>query len=109
MIKEEHEVVITGADQGPGPVVSTVVNIQTEPAVPDHIIWSLLSSIYFNVFCLGLVAFSYSIKARDRKRVHDMAGAQSYASTAKKLNIAAGVCGLILFIILIVIKATTRQ
>ena len=36
-----------------------------------------------------------------------MVGAQEYASTAKKLNIAALVLGLILVIILIVIKATT--
>ncbi|XP_053779586.1 interferon-induced transmembrane protein 3-like [Desmodus rotundus] len=107
MIKEEHEVAITGVPQGSGPLMSTVVNIHTETVVPDHIVWSLFNSIYFNVCCLGLVAFAYSVKSRDRKRVQDMVGAQEYASTAKKLNIAALVLGLILVIILIVIKATT--
>ncbi|KAM5317930.1 interferon-induced transmembrane protein 3-like [Glossophaga mutica] len=109
MIKEEHEVAITGAPQGSGPVMSTVIDIQTEPVMPDHIIWSLFNSIYFNVCCLGLVAFAYSVKSRDRKRVRDMVGAQEYASTAKKLNIAALVLGLIVVIILIIIQATVRQ
>ena len=46
-------------------------------------------------------------QSRDRKMVGDVTGAQSYASTAKKVNIVALVLGLILVIILIVIKATT--
>ena len=62
MIKEEHEVAITGVPQGSGPLMSTVVNIHTETVVPDHIVWSLFNSIYFNVCCLGLVAFAYSVK-----------------------------------------------
>ena len=62
MIKEEHKVAIMGAPQGSGPLTSTVVNIHRETAVPDHIAWSLFNSIYFNVCCLGLVAFSYSVK-----------------------------------------------
>ena len=62
MIKEEHEVAIMGAPQGSGPVMSTVVSIQAETEVPDHVVWSLFNSIYFNVCCLGLVAFSYSMK-----------------------------------------------
>ena len=62
MIKEEHEVAITGVPQGSGPLMSTLVNIHTETVVPDHIVWSLFNSIYFNVCCLGLVAFAYSVK-----------------------------------------------
>ncbi|XP_053514677.1 interferon-induced transmembrane protein 3-like [Artibeus jamaicensis] len=106
MIKEEHEVAIMGAPQGPGPVMSTVVNIQPETIVPDHIVWSLFNSIYCNTCCLGFVAFAYSVKSRDRKMMQDMVGAKSYSSTAKCLNIVALVFSLTLFIILIVIKLT---
>ncbi|XP_054432772.1 interferon-induced transmembrane protein 2-like [Pteronotus mesoamericanus] len=106
MIKEEHEVTTLGGPQGSGAVMSTVVTMQPETVVPDHIVWSLCSSIYFNVCCLGLVAFAYSIKSRDRKRVLDMVGAEEYASTAKKLNIAALLLGVILVIIIISLKAT---
>ncbi|XP_045676942.1 interferon-induced transmembrane protein 1-like [Phyllostomus hastatus] len=95
MTKEEHEVAVLGAPQGPGPVVSTVVNIQTETAVPDHIVWSLFNTLFFNVCCLGFMAFAYSVKSRDRKLVKDVIGARSYASTAKCLNIAALVLGLL--------------
>ncbi|XP_036900574.1 interferon-induced transmembrane protein 2-like, partial [Sturnira hondurensis] len=76
--------------------------------VPDHIVWSLFNTLFFNVCCLGFVAFAFSVKSRDRKSVRHMVGAQSYTSTAKKLNIVALVFSLILVIILIVIKATTR-
>ncbi|KAF6103694.1 interferon induced transmembrane protein 2 [Phyllostomus discolor] len=102
MIKEEHEVAVLGVPQGPGPVVSTLVNIQTEPAVHDHITWSLLSSIYFNFCCLGLAAYYQSIKSRDRKMVGDMTGAQSYASTAKCLNVCALILSVILFIFIVI-------
>ena len=62
MIKEEHEVAIMGAPQGSGPVMSTVVNIHTETAVPDHIVWSLFNTLFFNFCCLGFVAFAFSVK-----------------------------------------------
>ncbi|KAF6103687.1 hypothetical protein HJG60_006581 [Phyllostomus discolor] len=105
MTKEEHEVAVLGAPQGSRPVMSTVVNIQPETAVPDHIVWSLFNTLFFNVCCLGFVAFTYSVKSRDRKMVKDVIGAQSYASTAKCLNIAAlvlGLLGTIGFIVLLV-------
>ena len=42
-------------------------------------------------------------QSRDRKMVGDVTGAQSYASTAKKVNIVALVLGLILTIVLTVL------
>ncbi|KAM8812496.1 interferon-induced transmembrane protein 3-like [Rhynchonycteris naso] len=95
MNREEHEVAILGAPQNSGPVMSTVVNIQTETVVPDHIVWSLFNTLFFNTCCLGFVAFAYSVKSRDRKMVGDVIGAQSYASTAKCLNIWALILGII--------------
>ncbi|XP_066108596.1 interferon-induced transmembrane protein 1-like [Saccopteryx bilineata] len=106
MNREEHEVAILGAPQNTGPVMSTVVNIQTETVVPDHIVWSLFNALFLNPCCLGFVAFAYSVKSRDRKMVRDRIGAQSYASTAKCLNIWALVLGLLSIIILIIIFAT---
>lgn len=51
-----------GAPQGSGPVMSTVVNIRSETVVPDHIVWSLFNTLFFNPCCLGFVAFAYSVK-----------------------------------------------
>ncbi|KAF6103688.1 hypothetical protein HJG60_006582 [Phyllostomus discolor] len=95
MLKEEHEVAVLGAPQISVPVTTTVVNIQPETAVPDHIVWSLFNTLFFNVCCLGFVAFAYSVKSRDRKMVGDVIGARSYASTAKCLNVCALVLGLL--------------
>ncbi|XP_053514292.1 interferon-induced transmembrane protein 3-like [Artibeus jamaicensis] len=96
MLKEEHEVAVLGAPQVSAPVTTTVVNIQPETAVPDHIVWSLFNTLFFNVCCLGFVAFAYSVKSRDRKMMRDLIGAQSYASTARCLNIWALVLGLLI-------------
>ncbi|XP_036136949.1 interferon-induced transmembrane protein 2-like [Molossus molossus] len=98
MIKEEHEVINLGTPQNSGPMMSTVVNIQPDTAVPDHIVWSLFNTIFFNTCCLGFVAFAYSVKSRDRKMVGDVIGAQTYGSTAKCLNIWALVSGLLVII-----------
>uniref|UniRef100_A0A8C6FG75 Interferon-induced transmembrane protein 3 n=1 Tax=Moschus moschiferus TaxID=68415 RepID=A0A8C6FG75_MOSMO len=106
MIKEEHEVAVLGAAQSQAPVTTTVINIPSETAVPDHIVWSLFNTIFMNWFCLGFVAFAYSVKSRDRKMVGDIIGAQSYASTAKCLNIWALVLGLLLIIVLIIVVST---
>ncbi|XP_035885827.1 interferon-induced transmembrane protein 3-like isoform X4 [Phyllostomus discolor] len=113
MLKEEHEVAVLGAPQISAPVTTTVVNIQPETAVPDHIVWSLFNTVFFNVCCLGVVAFAYSVKARDRKMVGDVIGAQSYASTAKSLNIAALVLGILgtigsIVLLLVVLPAFYR-
>ncbi|XP_049636907.1 interferon-induced transmembrane protein 3-like [Suncus etruscus] len=100
--KEEYEIGELGAPQGPAHVTSTVVNMQPEVSVPDHIVWSLFNAMFFNFCCLGFVAFAYSVKSRDRKMVGDLTGAQSYASTAKCLNISALILGLLFNIGLII-------
>ncbi|XP_068390425.1 interferon-induced transmembrane protein 3-like [Eschrichtius robustus] len=106
MLKEEQEVAVLGAPQSQAPVTTTVINIRSETSVPDHIVWSLFNTIFMNWCCLGFVAFAYSVKSRDRKMVGDVIGAQSYASTAKCLNIWALVLGLLLTIVFIIIFAT---
>ncbi|XP_024604791.1 interferon-induced transmembrane protein 3-like [Neophocaena asiaeorientalis asiaeorientalis] len=106
MLKEEHEVAMLGAPQSQAPVTTTVINIRSETSVPDHIVWSLFNTIFMNWCCLGFVAFAYSVKSRDRKMVGDVIGAQSYASTAKCLNISALVLGILLITVFIVIFAT---
>uniref|UniRef100_A0A3B3UDF3 Uncharacterized protein n=1 Tax=Poecilia latipinna TaxID=48699 RepID=A0A3B3UDF3_9TELE len=75
---------------GPTVVQHTVVNVPTEPT-RDYLVWSLWNLIYGNIFCLGLAALIYSVKARDRKLVGDLDGAKRHASTARVLNIVATV------------------
>ncbi|XP_032214408.1 interferon-induced transmembrane protein 3-like [Mustela erminea] len=106
MLKEEHEVAVLGAPQSSAPVTTTVINIRGETAVPDHIVWSLFNTIFLNWCCLGFVAFAYSVKSRDRKMVGDVIGAQTYASTAKCLNVCALVLGLLLTLMFIILFAT---
>ncbi|XP_037374135.1 interferon-induced transmembrane protein 1-like [Talpa occidentalis] len=98
VLREEHEVAVLGApgSLAPGAATTTVVTIQPETAVPDHVVWSLFSALFMNFCCLGLAAFAYSVKARDRKMVGDILGARTYASTAKCLNIWALCLGLLL-------------
>ncbi|XP_035578822.1 interferon-induced transmembrane protein 1-like [Zalophus californianus] len=109
MVKE-NKVDILGHPQSSAPVTTTVINIRSETAVPDHIIWSLFNTIFMNWCCLGFVAFAYSVKSRDRKMVGDLTGAQTYASTAKCLNIWALVLGLLLttgsIVLLVFVYAT---
>ncbi|XP_066221283.1 interferon-induced transmembrane protein 3-like [Saccopteryx leptura] len=104
-MNRQSQVATGWAPQNSGPVMSTVVNIQTETVVQDHIVWSLFNTIFFNPCCLGFVAFAYSVKSRDRKMVGDVMGAQSYASTAKCLNIIALVLGILVIIGFIVLLA----
>ncbi|KAK1335386.1 hypothetical protein QTO34_003172 [Cnephaeus nilssonii] len=105
VLKEEHEVSVLGGPQSSMAARTTVINIQTDTVVPDHIVWSLFNTLFFNTCCLGFVAFAYSVKSRDRKMVGDVIGAQSYASTAKCLNIWAVVLGILMTIGLIVVLA----
>ncbi|KAM6173687.1 interferon-induced transmembrane protein 2-like isoform 1-T2 [Erethizon dorsatum] len=90
-----------------GPVRSTVINMPGETLTRDYIIWSLFNTIYMNLCCLGMAAYAYSVKSRDRKMVGDVIGAQSYASTAKCLNISALVLSIILTIVFIILYAAT--
>uniref|UniRef100_A0A8C7AFL5 Interferon-induced transmembrane protein 3 n=1 Tax=Neovison vison TaxID=452646 RepID=A0A8C7AFL5_NEOVI len=107
MVKEntvENTVDILGPPQSSAPVTTTVIDIRGETAVPDHIVWSLFNTIFLNWCCLGFMAFAYS--SRDRKMVGDVIGAQTYASTAKCLNICALVLGLLLTIVFITLFVT---
>ncbi|XP_045145703.1 interferon-induced transmembrane protein 3-like [Echinops telfairi] len=88
------------------PMQSTVINIQSEPQVPDHVVWSLFNTLFLNCCCLGFVAYAYSVKPRDRKMVGDMIGSQSHASTAKYLNIFSTVLGLLGILVFIILLAT---
>lgn len=111
-LKEEHEVAVLGAPQTSGAVTSTVINIRGETVVPDHVVWSLFNTLFFNPCCLGFVAFAYSVKSRDRKMVGDVIGAQSYASTAKCLNIWALILGIFVTIgsiYLLILSVNTYQ
>ncbi|XP_062895190.1 dispanin subfamily A member 2b-like [Mobula hypostoma] len=74
--------------------------------VRDHLPWSIFNLFYMNFCCLGLTAMVYSIKSRDRKVVGDIEGAQHYGSTARSLNIAATVIGVLFFIIIVALVAT---
>ncbi|XP_010600554.1 interferon-induced transmembrane protein 1-like [Loxodonta africana] len=106
MVKEEHEVAVLGVPHDSPPMTSTVINIRSDTAVPDHVVWSLFNTLFMNCCCLGFVAFAYSVKSRDRKMVGDVTGAQSYASTAKCLNVIALVVSLLLTIGFIILLAT---
>ncbi|CAD7687183.1 unnamed protein product [Nyctereutes procyonoides] len=99
----QNKVDVRGAPLSTAPATTTVINVPVETVVPDHVVWSLFNTIFLNWFCLGFVAFVYSVKARDRKMVGDLTGAQSFASTARCLNIWALVLGLLLTIISIVL------
>ncbi|XP_005401933.1 PREDICTED: interferon-induced transmembrane protein 3-like [Chinchilla lanigera] len=106
-LQEEHEVTVLGGTHSPVPATSTVINIRSDIAVPDHVVWSLFNTIFMNTCCLGFIAFAYSIKSRDRKMVGDVIGAQSYASTAKCLNVSALVLSIALTISLIIVFSFT--
>uniref|UniRef100_A0A3Q3FLL8 Uncharacterized protein n=1 Tax=Kryptolebias marmoratus TaxID=37003 RepID=A0A3Q3FLL8_KRYMA len=85
----------------PTGVQYTTVNIPAEPP-KDHITWSISNFLYGNIFGLGLAAFIFSIKARDRKIVGDHQGARKHGSTARCLNIWATILNTIFWILIIV-------
>ncbi|XP_043938611.1 dispanin subfamily A member 2b-like [Protopterus annectens] len=84
--------------------VTTVINMR--PSIPpprDHLIWSIFSFLYMNFCCLGCMALTFSVKARDRKVIGDMEGARHYASTAKCLNITTLTLTLLTVIIFVIL------
>uniref|UniRef100_A0A452RWM7 Interferon induced transmembrane protein 1 n=1 Tax=Ursus americanus TaxID=9643 RepID=A0A452RWM7_URSAM len=101
MVKE-NKVDILGPPQSSAPVATTVVTIQTETAVPDHIVWSLFNTIFMNWCCLGPAQASWPSDDKPWDG-GDMTGARTYASTAKCLNVWALVLGLVLTIVSIVL------
>ncbi|XP_076971335.1 interferon-induced transmembrane protein 3-like isoform X2 [Tamandua tetradactyla] len=106
VLKEEHEVAVLGTPASSAPAGPTIISIQGETSVPDHVVWSLFNTLFMNFCCLGFAAFAYSVKSRDRKMVGDITGAQSYASTSKCLNICALVFSLLTAIVLIILTVT---
>ncbi|KAM4899436.1 uncharacterized protein FYW23_004960 [Sylvia borin] len=84
---------------------STTVTVEQPPPPRDHLVWSLFTTVYGNFCCLGLLAFFFSVKSRDRKLLGDNSGALSYGSTAKCLNITALVIHIIIVIIVIIVVA----
>ncbi|XP_053174923.1 dispanin subfamily A member 2b-like [Scomber japonicus] len=82
----------------PRMVQYTTVNMTTEPP-QDYIIWSLCSLVHFNPLCLGMTAFTYSVKARDRKMIGDLEGARRYGSIACRLNLISTVLIVIAIVI----------
>ncbi|NXX71861.1 IFM2 protein, partial [Spizella passerina] len=75
---------------------------QQQPPPRDHLVWSLFTTLYGNFCCLGLLAFVFSVKSRDRKVLGDYSGALSYGSTAKCLNITALVINIVIVVLVIV-------
>uniref|UniRef100_A0A8D0CBP8 Uncharacterized protein n=1 Tax=Salvator merianae TaxID=96440 RepID=A0A8D0CBP8_SALMN len=87
-LKEEHDLPVVNA-AGMTASSSTVVQMHADPPPRDHLVWSIFTTMYCNFCCLGLMALTFSVKARDRKVLGDQGGARSYGSTAKCLNILA--------------------
>ncbi|KAM9606718.1 dispanin subfamily A member 2b-like [Morphnus guianensis] len=87
---------------------STVVSVEPPPPPPprDHLAWSLCTTLYANVCCLGFMALVFSVKSRDRKVLGDYSGALSYGSTAKYLNITALLLNIFLVILVIALIAS---
>uniref|UniRef100_A0A8I3WP30 Interferon-induced transmembrane protein 3 n=1 Tax=Callithrix jacchus TaxID=9483 RepID=A0A8I3WP30_CALJA len=109
MLKAEHEVDVLGVPHNPAPPTSTMIHIRSKTSVPNHVVWSLFNTLFMNSCCLGFIAFTYSVKSRDRKMVGNLTGAQAYASTAKCLNIWALISGVIMTILLIIIPILILQ
>ncbi|NXA11182.1 IFM3 protein, partial [Sapayoa aenigma] len=85
---------------------STTVLVEEERQPPrDHLLWSLCTTLYGNIFCLGFLALVFSVKSRDRKVLGDYSGALSYSSTAKCLNIVALVLNIITVVIVVIVLA----
>ncbi|KAI4901723.1 hypothetical protein NFI96_010949 [Prochilodus magdalenae] len=94
---------------GRGPGDGTVVISITEHP-KDHIVWSMFNIICGNPLCLGLLAFYFSVKARDRKMLGDLEGARSYGSTACCVNgwaLALIITSVIICIIIVAVVASS--
>ncbi|KAK9410158.1 interferon-induced transmembrane protein 3-like [Crotalus adamanteus] len=99
-LKEQHDMETLEA---PGvPAGATVIRIPQEPP-RDHILWSLCTTLYLNIFCLGFLALFFSVKARDRKVIGDYNTAASYGSTARCLNLVALLLNILAVVLVIVI------
>uniref|UniRef100_A0A1B0GT68 Predicted gene 45717 n=1 Tax=Mus musculus TaxID=10090 RepID=A0A1B0GT68_MOUSE len=94
-IKEEYGVTELGEPSNSAVVRTTVINMPREVSVPDHVVWSLFNTLFFNACCLGFVAYAYSVKARDQKMAGNLEAARQYGSKAKCYNILAAMWTLV--------------
>ncbi|XP_029923059.1 dispanin subfamily A member 2b-like [Myripristis murdjan] len=78
---------------------------QPRAAAPSYLGWSI-----FNTLCcclpLGIAAIVCSCRAQNANTMGETATAEEASRTAKTLNIIGLVCGIILIIIVIAIKAS---
>ncbi|NWU86260.1 IFM1 protein, partial [Onychorhynchus coronatus] len=100
-----YEMLPAGMNMDEMPRSTTVTVEEERPPPRDHLVWSLCTTLYGNIFCLGLLAFFFSVKSRDRKVLGDHSGALSYGSTAKCLNITALVLNIIVVVIVVTVIA----
>ncbi|XP_061734350.1 transmembrane protein 91-like [Nerophis ophidion] len=81
---------------------------QSRAAAPSYLAWSI-----FNILCcclpLGIAAVIYSSKVQNANASGNSMAAAEASKTAKILNIAALVCGLIILAIIITIKIVVAQ
>uniref|UniRef100_A0AAQ6IEI0 Uncharacterized protein n=1 Tax=Anabas testudineus TaxID=64144 RepID=A0AAQ6IEI0_ANATE len=79
---------------------------QPRAAAPSYLAWSI-----FNTLCcclpLGIAAIIFSCKVQNANALGQSSAAEEASRTAKKLNIVALVCGVILVIIVIIIRFTS--
>ncbi|KAG7478866.1 dispanin subfamily A member 2b-like [Solea senegalensis] len=77
---------------------------QTQSVAPSYLAWSI-----FNTICcclpLGIAAIVCSCKAQNANAAGESAIAQDASRTAKILNVVGLVCGIILTIIIIALRA----
>ncbi|NWU06868.1 IFM2 protein, partial [Cephalopterus ornatus] len=100
-----YEMLPTGANTDEMPRNTTVLVEEERPPPRDHLVWSLCTTLYGNIFCLGLLAFFFSVKVGDSKILGDHSGALSYGSTAKCLNITALVLNITIVVIVTIVVA----
>uniref|UniRef100_A0A8D3D545 Uncharacterized protein n=1 Tax=Scophthalmus maximus TaxID=52904 RepID=A0A8D3D545_SCOMX len=78
---------------------------QSRSVAPSYLGWSIV-----NTLCcclpLGIAAIVCSCRAQNANAAGDAAMAQDASRTAKILNVIGLVCGIIILIILIALKAT---
>ncbi|XP_008107175.1 interferon-induced transmembrane protein 5 [Anolis carolinensis] len=94
---------MTSHKQEPSP---TVIKVRP-PVVPrDYMVWSIFNTIYMNLCCLGFVALTYSVKARDQKVAGDLEAARRYGSKAKCYNVLATLWNVVVPLVLIALVVT---
>ncbi|XP_037017241.2 interferon-induced transmembrane protein 5 [Artibeus jamaicensis] len=76
------------------------------PPPRDHLIWSVFSTLYLNLCCLGFLALAHSIKARDQKVAGDLEEARRLGSRAKCYNILAAMWALVPPLLLLALVVT---